>query len=91
MTDQQINRIVFVVSAILTIILCVAAARADDERDHREREHHNYIIERQETYQVEGVPISRIIVGSREIDIYRNGQMFEGNHLVGVQDNHPLK
>lgn len=75
-------------TAAIAVLLCAAAiAQADDrDRDHRER-NHNYIIERQEAYQVEGVPTSRIIVGRREIDVYRNGMMFEGNHLVGVRDN----
>jgi len=91
MTDQQINRVVLIVSAILTALcLIAAAARGDDNRDRdnqREREHesHDYIIERQQAYQVEGVPTSRIIDGRREIDVYPDGQMFEGNNLVGVR------
>ena len=31
-----------------------------------------------------GVPTTRRIIGKREIDIYRNGVMFEKDHLVGV-------
>jgi len=88
MTDHQVNKIVLIVCAIFTAICLVAActARGDDDRDHHDRDH-NYIIERQQAYQVEGVPTSRIIDGRREIDIYPNGQMFEGNHLVGVRSN----
>jgi hypothetical protein len=54
--------------------------------EHREREEsHNYILERQESYQVQGVPTDRLIIGKREIDVYSNGQMFEGDHMVGIQ------
>ena len=75
--------------AIAILLLAASAALADDhrDRDHREHEQHNYIIERQLNYQVEGVPTSRIIIGRREIDIYRNGQMFEKNNLVGIIDD----
>jgi hypothetical protein len=85
MTDNQINRIVLIICAILTALcLIAAAARGDDDRDRDKHDSdHNYIIERQQAYQVEGVPTGRIIDGRREIDIYSNGQMFEGNHLVG--------
>ena len=72
---------------ITLAILCVAiTSQADDRRQHEQRENrnsHNYIIERQQAYQVQGVPTSRLIIGRREIDIYPNGQMFEGNHMVG--------
>jgi len=92
MEDEKINRCVFAASAALTLACVIATAihvNADDrDRDNRrEREHesHDYIIERQQAYQVEGVPTSRIIDGRREIDVYPNGQMFEGNNLVGVR------
>jgi hypothetical protein len=74
---QQAVIALLVASSILT-------ARADDEHRRRER-NHNYILERQEAYQVEGVPTSRLIIGRREIDIYRNGEMFEKNNLVGIR------
>jgi len=74
---------------ITVAMLCAAiAVQADDRRQHEQREkheHHNYIIERQQAYQVQGVPTSRLIIGKREIDIYPNGLMFEGNHVVGVK------
>jgi type II secretory pathway pseudopilin PulG len=72
------------------LILLIAAAlivtsNADDRRKHREhRESHNYIIERQQAYQVQGVPTSRLIIGKREIDVYPNGLMFEKNNVVGI-------
>jgi len=76
--------------AILLLILCAAVTvqaddpeRASRERE-REREQHNWILERQLNYQVEGVPTSRLIIGTREIDIYPHGEMFERNHMVGV-------
>jgi len=73
--------------AILLLILCAAVTvQADDpERAsrEREREQHNWILERL-NYQVEGVPTSRLIIGTREIDIYPHGEMFERNHMVGV-------
>jgi hypothetical protein len=68
----------------------VTAAQAD-ERDHKKHRHHrdceseNYILRRQEAYQVQGVPTHRLIIGKRQIDIYRNGLMFERDHLVGVK------
>lgn len=69
----------------LIALITIAIAQADDRRCAEKREHHNYIIERQQSYQVQGVPTSRIIVGKREVDIYPNGLMFEGNHVVGVK------
>jgi len=62
-----------------------SVAQADDHRRAEKREHHNYIIERQQIGAVQGVPTSRIIVGKREVDIYPNGLMFEGNNVVGVR------
>ena len=53
--------------------------------DREQREHHNYIIERQQAGLVQGPPTSRLIIGKREIDIYRNGMMFEKNNLVGIR------
>jgi hypothetical protein len=70
----------------IALIACAIAAQADDRRERHERhESHNYIIERQQAYQVQGVPTDRLIIGKREIDIYPNGLMFEGNHVVGVK------
>jgi hypothetical protein len=65
------------------IVSFVSKCFADDRRSRRQ--HHNYIIERQQAYQVQGVPTSRLIIGKREIDIYPNGLMFEGNNVVGVR------
>ena len=70
------------------LALLALSVQADDNRKTNDRshsEHHNYIIERQEAYQVQGVPTSRLILGEREINIYPNGMMFEKNNLVGVR------
>ena len=68
---------------ILAVLAGLAIARADDKE--KRREQHNYILERQQAYQVEGVPTERMIIGKRQIDIYPNGLMFEGNNVVGVR------
>jgi hypothetical protein len=44
----------------------------------------NYILRRQEAGPVSGVPTTRRIIGKREIDVYRNGLMFEKDNVVGV-------
>jgi hypothetical protein len=51
----------------------------------RHRSSRNYILRRQEAGQVQGTPTSRLISSKREIDIYRNGLMFEGDNVVGVR------
>jgi len=78
----------YILKTALLIVATVCTAQADDyKRDHKpeRKEHHNYIIERQQVYSGLGVPTSRLIRGKREIDIYPNGMMFEGNNLVGVR------
>lgn len=67
---------------ITTLTALALTALADDRR--ARREHHNYILERQESGAVEGVPTIRRIIGKREIDVYPNGLMFEKNSVVGV-------
>ena len=71
----------------------IASARADDhkreQRHERCEQQHNFIIERQQAYQVQGVPTSRMIIGKREIDGYRDYRTgttlwFEGDHVVGI-------
>jgi hypothetical protein len=41
------------------------------------------LIERQQAGLVQGPPTSRLIIGKREIDIYRDGSMYEKNNFVG--------
>src|SRR5262245_53612074 len=71
------------VAVVALALWAGATAQAEDRRRREHREHHNYIIERQEAGAVQGVPTSRLIIGRREIDIYPNGLMFEGNNVVG--------
>jgi hypothetical protein len=76
---------------IAMLIVMALRAQADDRCGDRRarREHHNWIIERQEAYQVQGPPTDRLLIGRRQIDGYRlpnNGGhiWFEGNSVVGV-------
>jgi hypothetical protein len=66
--------------ALLLLLTLVELAQADDRH---KREHHNWIIERQQAGAVSGVPTIRRIRGGREIDIYRDGSMFEKNNYIG--------
>jgi hypothetical protein len=75
---------------LITLIVIAATAvtaHADDRKRHESKRHesHNYIIERQQAGSVSSgdVPITRRIRGSREIDVYRDGSMFEKNNFVG--------
>jgi hypothetical protein len=74
-------------AAMLLLIALLATAHADDRKRNESKRHesHNWIIERQQAYQVQGVPTSRLIIGKREIDIYPNGLMFEKGNVVGVK------
>jgi hypothetical protein len=58
------------------------------QADQRNRSQRNYILRRQQAYQVQGPPTSRLIIGKRQIDGYRlpNGGRiwFEGDNVVGV-------
>jgi hypothetical protein len=74
---------------ITMLIVAAVTAQADDRRERdRNHEHHNYIIERQQAYMVQGPPTDRLIIGSREIDGYRQRDgtrvWFEGNNVVGI-------
>ena len=74
-----------IVLLALTAISTTAQADERHDRKRERKESHNYIIERQQAYQVQGVPTSRLIIGKREIDVNRNGLMFEKNNVVGVK------
>ena len=80
---------------VCELVALVMTANADDNRGRREHrdarraESHNYIIERQQAYQVQGPPTSRLIIGKRQIDGYKDygtgtTVWYEGNHVVGV-------
>ena len=78
------NKTLLIMTTLATLI--AMTAQADDHQRHCNRDrHHNYILGRQEAGLVRGVPTSRLIIGKREIDIYPNGLMFEGDHVVGVR------
>ena len=88
---EQRKRMKKLLTLTVLALLVALSVQADDrkrqktnDRSHS-RESHNYIIERQQAYQVQGVPTSRLIIGKREVDIYPNGLMFEKNNLVGVR------
>jgi len=68
------------ITIALLILLTLGMAQAEP-RHHNQ----NYILRRQQAGLVSGVPTMRRIIGKREIDIYRNGLMFEGDHVVGVK------
>ena len=72
-----------IIATAVLALLTLAELTQAEPRKKEKREHHNYIIERQQAGQVTGVPILRRIRGSREIDIYRDGSMFEKNNFVG--------
>ena len=69
------------IALLLTVTLELAQAEPREKRE--KREHHDYIIERQQAGQVSGVPIIRRYSGGRTIDVYRDGSMFEKNNFVG--------
>lgn len=74
-------------TTLITTLAAITLVASTQAGDHRRRESrsssHNYIIERQQAGQVSGVPTSRRIIGKREIDVYRDGSMFEKNNYVG--------
>jgi hypothetical protein len=83
--EVAFTRLLLAILRTALIVILIATAQADDHKREDRRESHNYILERQEAYQVQGVPTSRLIIGRREIDVYSDGKMFEGNNLVGVR------
>ena len=70
------------ITAVLLLLTLIELTQAEP-RQSKER-NHNYILRRQEAGLVSGVPTTRRIIGKREIDIYRNGLMFEKDNVVGV-------
>jgi len=72
-----------VLKTALLIVATITTAQAEPRQRHAEH-NRNYILRRQEAGLVSGVPTTRRIIGKREIDIYRNGLMFEGDNVVGV-------
>jgi hypothetical protein len=74
------------ITLALLITVALTATQAEPrDREAKRTENRNYILRRQQAYQVQGVPTKRLIIGKRQIDIYPNGQMFEGDQLIGVR------
>ena len=78
MKKTTMRLITTAVLTLMTLGMTQAEPRQSKERNH------NYILRRQEAGLVSGVPTTRRIIGKREIDIYRNGLMFERDNVVGV-------
>jgi hypothetical protein len=73
------------VAVLKTALIVATVATAQAEPRHRStHDNRNYILRRQQAGLVQGVPTIRRIIGKREIDIYRNGLMFERDNVVGV-------
>jgi len=69
---------------VLHLILAaamVATANAEP-RKCRHKPEPNWILRRQEIGAVQGVPTFRLIIGKREVDIYRDGKAFEKDNRV---------
>jgi hypothetical protein len=82
--DLAFIRLLLAVLKTALLIVATAAAAQAEPRQSTER-NRNYILRRQQAGLVSGVPTTRLIIGKREIDIYRNGMMFEKDHLVGFR------
>ena len=75
--------LVAVLKTALLIVGTIGTAQAEPRQS--TECNRNYILRRQEAGLVSGVPTTRRIIGKREIDIYRNGLMFEKDNVVGVR------
>lgn len=71
-------------TAILALLLALAAVSSASAGD-RPRKSKNYALRRTEAGQVQGQPLIRRYTGGRTIDVYKNGLMFEGDNVVGVE------
>ena len=70
--------------AIAVLILLTLELTQADPRQSKEH-NRNYILRRQQVIPGLGTPTTRLIYGKREIDVYRNGLMFERDDVVGVR------
>jgi hypothetical protein len=66
----------------MAVLIAVTLGMAQAEPRHRNQ---NYILRRQQVMPGLGTPTTRLIYGKREIDIYRNGLMFERDNVVGIR------
>ena len=83
MENQKPMRLLPIVLKTALIVANVTTAQAET-RQSKER-NRNYILRRQQVVPGLGTPTTRLIYGKREIDVYRNGLMFERDHVVGVR------
>jgi hypothetical protein len=80
---MKLQNLIHIVIGIVCVAATVATAQAEP-RQSTER-NRNYILRRQQVIPGLGTPTTRLIYGKREIDVYRNGLMFERDHVVGVR------
>jgi hypothetical protein len=73
--------LVAVLRTALLVVVIAGTAQAEPRKSERNK---NYILRRQQVMPGLGTPTLRLINGKREIDIYRNGLMFEKDNVVGV-------
>ena len=76
--------LVAVLKTALLIVATVATAQAEPRQRQSTERNRNYILRRQQVIPGLGTPATRLIYGKREIDVYRNGLMFEKDNVVGV-------
>jgi hypothetical protein len=76
--------LVAVLRTALIVVAIASTAQAEPRERHSER-NRNYILRRQQGFPGLGTPTTRLIYGTREIDVYRNGLMFEKDNVVGVR------
>ena len=72
-----------IIATAVLILMTLGMTQAEPRVKREKREHHNWIIERQQAGLVRGVPTSRLIIGKREIDIYPDGSMYEKGNFLG--------
>jgi hypothetical protein len=78
--NEQIMKTILRSVTLLVLVAAVNAQAGDEKKE--KRDNRNYILRRQEAYQVRGTPEQRLIIGKREIDIYRDGSAFEKDQRV---------
>lgn len=71
-------------SVVISCALVMGAHAGDTRKGRCEKRSDitNYILRRQQAYSVRGTPSQRLYIGKRKIDIYRDGTMFERDHVT---------
>jgi hypothetical protein len=65
--------------------MLLATLTVSGQAEPRQRTQPNYILRRQQVVPGLGTPTLRRIIGKRQVDYYRNGMVFEKDHLVGFR------